>query len=136
MVADKVKIIRRDGLCSHKAFWGFTVIRKLEEVKHVWVLLLQDTAPRFVRDRRQWTTDCFVPHFPAYSLENRVCVWDGSQLELGRRWKFLVNQDTVRFGLFVGVVFPFDVPKLWDKRSTLDRPGENAQATTIASCKS
>jgi len=115
VVADKVKIIRRDSLCSHKTFRGFTVVRKLEEVKHLWVLLLEDTAPRFVRDRRQWTTDCFVPHLPAYSLENRVGAWDGSQLKLGRRRKFLGNQDAVRFGLFVGVVFPFDVPKLWDK---------------------
>lgn len=40
MVADKVKIIRRDSLCGHKTFRRFTVIRKLEEMKHLWVLLL------------------------------------------------------------------------------------------------
>jgi hypothetical protein len=40
VVADKVKVIRRDSLRSHKTFRGFTVVRKLEEVKHLWVLLL------------------------------------------------------------------------------------------------
>lgn len=77
-------------------------------MKHIFVLLFEDTVPRVIRNSGEFTADSMVPHLPASAGKHRVGCWDRAKLEFRVWWKCLRRQNLVRRSLFVWMILPFD----------------------------
>jgi hypothetical protein len=78
-------------------------------MKHVRVLLLNDSQPTFFRHRFKWTTDRLVPHLPSHTLQYGIGIWDRTKLKLWWRWKLMAGKDGGGFGSLLGIFLPFYV---------------------------
>lgn len=78
-------------------------------MQHIGVLFFNDFGPAFFRNAGQSAANGFVPHHPSFSIQDRVCIGDWSQLEFWRRRKSITGQNLSSFPFLLGIPLPFDV---------------------------
>lgn len=108
MISNEVQRIGCDFFVSYQTLRRLAVVRELEKMKHIGVLLLQNSVPRVVGNPGKGAAHCLVPHLPMGAMKGRVGGRDGTELEF-RVWrKGLGSQDLVCCSLLVWVVLPLD----------------------------
>lgn len=87
------------------------IIRKLQQMQHIRMLLLNNPQPTLLRHALQRATKRLMPHLPSHSLKHRIRIRNRSQLKLRRMRESMsfFCEDSGSYGLLLGVVLPFYV---------------------------
>jgi hypothetical protein len=108
MISHKVKRVGSELLVSNETLGRFSIVGKLEKMKHIGMLLLENSRPRVLGDLGELSTNGVVPHLPMSTRKNRVGRRDRTKLELRVGRERLRSQDLVRGILLLGIILPLD----------------------------
>ena len=109
MVTYKVERIRSDSLRRDQTLGRLAVVGKFEQVKHVLMLLLENSFPGVLRNGCQLTANSMMPCRKVITRQHWIGARDRSGHVVRRRREGLRLEDLMRFSFFVRVVLPLHI---------------------------